>query len=84
MVLDERLERLLEDLGFVIIGVEEAISSLEGDDYLRVAEAWDRHLETILEFAARHFELCSYYEAGIDFQIADKAISVDFKKCYET
>ena len=81
---DDRRERFLEDWGVVLEEMKETIKSLKGEDYLRVAEAWDRHLETILEFAARHFELCSYYEAGIDFQIADKAISVDFKKCYET
>ena len=81
---DERLERLAEDLGVVVEEMKAAIKSLKGDDYLRVAEAWDRHLETILEFAALHFELYSYYEAGIDFQTADKALSVDFKKCYVT
>ena len=81
---DERRERLLEDLTVNTEEMSEAIKSLKGEDYLRVVEAWNRHIDTILEFAALHFELVSYYEAGIDYQTADKALSVDFKKCYVT
>ena len=79
---DERLERLVEDLGGNIEEMKETIKSLKGDDYLKVAEAWDRHIETIIEFATLHYELVKYYEAGIDYQTADEALSVYFKKGY--
>jgi hypothetical protein len=81
---DERLERLAENLGINLEEMKEAIKSLKGKDYLRVAEAWERHIENMFEFVTLHYELYTYYEAGIDFQIADKALSVDFKKCYVT
>ena len=81
---DERLERLVEDLGVNIEDMKETIKSLKGYDYLKVAEAWNRHIETIFEFATLHYELVKYYEAGIDYQTAGEALSVDFKKCYVT
>ena len=81
---DERLERFLEDSEVNLEEMKEAIKSLKGDDYVRVSEAWNRHIETIVELITLHYELVKYYEAGIDFQTADKALSVDFKKCYVT
>jgi hypothetical protein len=81
---DERLERLAEDTEVNLEEMKEAIKSLKGDDYVRVSEAWDRHIKTVFEFITLHYELYTYYEAGIDFQTADKALSLDFKKCYLT
>ena len=79
-----RIERVSEQLTSSVSAMKEVIATLRGDDYLKVAEAWNGHIAALAEREQFYLEILHLYADGIDCGAAEDLMDVDFSKGYLT